>query len=123
LTSSATREQPLLTPSKNIPFTPILNEVNGVLHQSNLTNSKGDNHAKIVIEKLTIKSPLKEPKKIKFLDDNPYVKAGANKVVNDNVPPVVKIGKEAVNKANIKPTNATKQVKNYPMRKSQGVRV
>ncbi|GBC02225.1 hypothetical protein RclHR1_04500013 [Rhizophagus clarus] len=124
LTSSATRERPLFTPSKNVTFSPILNEVNSVLHQSNLNNLKKNNDAKIIIEKLTIKSPLKEQKKIKFLDDNPHVKTGANKAINDKVPPVVKIvkAKEAVNKANVKPINTTKQAKNYPERKSQGIR-
>ncbi|PKK75922.1 hypothetical protein RhiirC2_845604 [Rhizophagus irregularis] len=104
LTRSATRGQPLFTPSRNVPFTPILNGINGK-----------DNYAKFIIEKLTTKSPLKQPKKIKFLD-NLDVKAGANK---ENGPPVVKIVKEAVNTANIKPA---KQVKNYPGCKFQGIR-
>lgn len=90
-----------------------------MLYQSNLANSKKDNDAKIIVEKLTTKSPLKVPKKIKFLDYNLDVKAGAK----ENVPPVIKIVKKAVNKANIKPTNTAKQVKNYPGRKSQGIRV
>ncbi|EXX79511.1 uncharacterized protein OCT59_015460 [Rhizophagus irregularis] len=110
-TSSATG-QPLFTPSKNVPFTPVLNGVNGVLYQLNLANSKK-------VEKLTTKSPLKEPNKIKFLDYNLDVKAVANK---ENGPPVVKIVKKAVNKANIIPTNTAKQVKNYLGRKSQGIR-
>jgi hypothetical protein len=105
LTRSATRGQPLFTPSGNVPFTPILNGINGK-----------NNYAKFIIEKLTTKSPLKQPKKIKFLD-NLDVKAGANK---ENGPPVVKIVKEAVNTANIK---LAKQVKNYPGCKSQGIRV
>ncbi|RGB24586.1 hypothetical protein C1646_772855 [Rhizophagus diaphanus] len=87
-TSSATRGQPLFTPSKN---------------------------AKTINEKLTAKSPLKEKEKIKFLDYNLDVKAGADKKKG---PPVVNI---VNNKANIKPTNTAKQVKNYFGRKSQGI--
>ncbi|RIA94467.1 hypothetical protein C1645_817957 [Glomus cerebriforme] len=137
LTSCAIGRQPLFTPSKKVSFTPILNEINGLQHRSSLINSKEDNDAKIIIEKLTIKSPLREPKKIKFLESNPNIKDGADK---DNVSPVIKVVKGAVNKANSKPTNITKQitipkefnfskrldkplrVKNYPTRKSQGIR-
>ncbi|RGB39370.1 hypothetical protein C1646_740126 [Rhizophagus diaphanus] len=91
-TSSATRRLTLLTPSKD--------------------------YAKFIIEKLTTKSPLKEPKRIKFLD-NLGVKADADE---KNELPVVNFLEKAVNEVIIKPTNIDKQIKKYLGRKSQGIR-
>ncbi|PKC56661.1 hypothetical protein RhiirA1_401968 [Rhizophagus irregularis] len=91
-TSSATRRLTLLTPSRD--------------------------YAKFIIEKLTTKSPLREPKRIKFLD-NLDVKASDDK---NNELPVVNFLEKPVNEVIIKPTNIDKQIKKYLGRKSQGIR-
>ncbi|CAB4444341.1 unnamed protein product [Rhizophagus irregularis] len=91
-TSSATRRLTLLTPSRD--------------------------YAKFIIEKLTTKSPLREPKRIKFLD-NLDVKASDDK---KNELPVVNFLEKPVNEVIIKPTNIDKQIKKYLGRKSQGIR-
>ena len=103
---------------KKVQFS-LLNEINGVQNQSNLINSKKSHDAKIIIEKLTINSPLKEPKKIKFLDKD--VKGAANKANSKpNTTKHVTIPKEFnFSKRFDKPL----RVKDYPTRKSQGIRV
>jgi hypothetical protein len=150
LTSSAIRKQTLFTPSKKVLFTPILNEdssikINGIQHLPNSISSKEVNNAKVnIVEKLTSKSPLRETKKIKFLEKNPDMNVDADKIVKSpaNKSSVIKDVKKVVSKANSsKPINATKQitipkefnfskrldkplrVKNYPTRKSQGIQV
>jgi len=120
-------------------------KINDVQYLSNSINSTEDNDAKInIIEKLTTKSPLKETKKIKFLENNPDAKVDADKIIKGpaNVPPIIKDVRKVVNKVHSsKPNNTTKQVtipkefnfskrldkplrvKNHPMRKSQGIQV
>ena len=141
-TSSAIGGQTPFTPSKKVLLAPILNgdpsiKIDDIQHPISSKEDKIN-----IIDRLTKKSPLKEPKKIRFLENNLDVKVDADKTIKSSTNVVIKDVNGTVSKTNSgKLTNVTKQItipkefnfskrldkplriKNYPTRKSQGIQV
>ncbi|CAG8500406.1 4983_t:CDS:2 [Funneliformis caledonium] len=110
LTSPTIGRQTLYTPSRKLSFTSILDEVLPNKLTGPFDPNVNSREVKInIIEKLTTKSPLREQKKINFLENNLNVKFGADKSIKIrvNAPPAKK---KVANKA-IKNTTATAQTK------------
>ncbi|CAI2180167.1 13278_t:CDS:10 [Funneliformis geosporum] len=80
LTSPMIGRQTLYTPSRKVSFTSILDKVSPIKFNGQFGPSRD-----VIIEKLTTKSPLREQKKINFLENITNVKFGADKSVKNRV--------------------------------------